>query len=87
MSDVFKKEIEAVFSSVQRRCEALNKRCRETGLCIRQDSTQQRLFKQIKTGLERLKVLDPKNSATYEQNLVGVETDLVCERSHLRLVA
>jgi len=87
MPNVFEREIKAVWASVQQKRNALNRRCNETNLCIRQDSAQQRLFKQIKAGLERLKVLDSGNSAIYDQNLAGVEADLVCEKSHLKLVA
>ncbi len=87
MPTIFRNEVEALLASVQEKCSAINERCLKTRLCVRQDLVQQRLAREIKVLLLRLKFIDPTNRATYDQNLAMVGTDLACEKSHLELVA
>ncbi len=87
MPTIFRNKIKPLWASVQERHAALNKRCSETGRCVRQDMVQQQLVEQIRIRLLRLKLLDPRNEATYNRNLAIVEADPVLEKSHLRLVA
>ncbi len=87
MPTIFRNEIEALWASVQQKHTALNERCRETHFCVRQDPVQQQLAGQMKILLFRLKFLDPRNEAIYNEDLAIVEADPVCEKPHLRLVA
>lgn len=87
MQTIFMNEAEALGASAKDKIIALNKRCCETRLCVRQDTVQQQLVEEIRVLLRRQRFCDPTNAFTYDQNLAMVEADVDCEKSHLELVA